>query len=74
VRPALDELVTNAKKKKVDVVLVWRFDWFARLTRNFTTALEEFRHLWIDFISHQEKYRHDLPFGQGILYHRLDNF
>jgi len=53
-RPALDELMDDAKKKKFDAVLCWRFDRFARSTKHLITALEEFRHLNIDFISYQE--------------------
>jgi DNA invertase Pin-like site-specific DNA recombinase len=50
-RPALDGLMSDARKRKFDVVLVWRFDRFARSTKHLITALEEFRHLGIDFIT-----------------------
>jgi len=38
-RPALDELVADAKKKKFDIVLVWRFDRFARSTKHLIIVL-----------------------------------
>ncbi len=38
-RPALDELMRDARKRKFDVVLFWRFDRFARSTRHLITAL-----------------------------------
>ena len=44
-RPALNELMNDAKKRKFDVVLVWRFDRFARSTKHLVTALYEFRNL-----------------------------
>ena len=47
-RPALDELMEDARKRKFDAVLCWRFDRFARSTKHLITALEEFRHLNID--------------------------
>ena len=50
-RPALDELMADARKRKFDVVLVWDFSRFARSTQHLINALEEFRHLGIDFIS-----------------------
>jgi DNA invertase Pin-like site-specific DNA recombinase len=50
-RPELDQLMNDARKRRFDVVLVWRFDRFARSTKHLVTALEEFRHLGIDFIS-----------------------
>jgi DNA invertase Pin-like site-specific DNA recombinase len=36
------------------VVVVWRFDRFARSVKQLVMALEEFRTLGIEFISHQE--------------------
>ncbi len=33
-RPALNELMNDAKKRRFDVVLVWRFDRFARSTKH----------------------------------------
>ncbi len=53
-RPALSELMNDAKKRKFDVVLVWRFDRFARSTKHLINSLYEFRNLGIDFISYQE--------------------
>jgi len=65
-RPALDELMSDAKKKKFDVVLVWRFDRFARSTKHLITALEEFRHLGIEFISYQENVDTASPLGKAM--------
>jgi len=65
-RPALDELMDDAKKKKFDAVLCWRFDRFARSTKHLITALEEFRHLGIDFISYQENIDTSSPLGKAM--------
>jgi len=46
--------MNDARKRRFCAVLVWRFDRFARSTKHLVTALEEFRHLGIDFISFQE--------------------
>jgi DNA invertase Pin-like site-specific DNA recombinase len=56
----------DAKKRRFDVVLVWRFDRFARSTRHLILALEEFRHLKIDFISYQENIDTSSPLGSAI--------
>lgn len=32
-RPELNRLIDDVRKRKVDVVLVWRFDRFARSTK-----------------------------------------
>ncbi len=47
-RPALNELMNSAKKRRFDMVLVWRFDRFARSTKHLILALEEFKNLGID--------------------------
>ncbi len=65
-RPALDELMNDAKKKKFDAVLCWRFDRLARSTKHLITALEEFRHLGIDFISYQENIDTSSPLGKAL--------
>ena len=65
-RPALGELKNDAKKRKFDMVLVWRFDRFARSTKHLVTALHEFRHLGIDFISFQENIDTSSPLGEAI--------
>jgi DNA invertase Pin-like site-specific DNA recombinase len=65
-RPALDQLMNDARKRKFDVVLVWRFDRFARSTKHLITALEEFRHCGIEFISYQENIDTSSPMGKAM--------
>ena len=65
-RPALNELMDAAKKRKFDAVLVWRFDRFARSTRHLINALEEFKNLGIDFVSYQENIDTSSPLGSAI--------
>jgi DNA invertase Pin-like site-specific DNA recombinase len=65
-RPGLDRLMNDARKRKFDVVLVWRFDRFARSTKHLVNALYEFRNLGIDFISYQENIDTSSPLGEAI--------
>ncbi|MDA2933976.1 recombinase family protein [Acidobacteria bacterium AH-259-D05] len=65
-RPALDELMDDARKRRFDVVLVWRFDRFARSTKHLILALAEFRNLGIDFVSFQENIDTSSPLGSAI--------
>ena len=65
-RPALDELMADAKKRKFDAVLCWRFDRIARSTKHLITALEEFRHMGIDFVSYQENIDTSSPLGKAM--------
>lgn len=50
-RPALDRLMDAVRRRKVDVVVVWKFDRFARSTRHLLEALAEFEALGVQFIS-----------------------
>jgi len=65
-RPALNELMNDAKKRRFDVVLVWRFDRFARSTKHLILALEEFKNLGVDFVSYQENIDTSSPLGSAI--------
>ena len=65
-RPALNQLMDDACKRRFDVVLVWRFDRFARSTKHLILALEEFRNLGIDFVSYQENIDTSSPLGGAI--------
>lgn len=65
-RPALDQLMNDARKKRFDAVLVWRFDRFARSTKHLVTSLDEFNHLGIDFISFMENIDTSSPMGKAM--------
>jgi DNA invertase Pin-like site-specific DNA recombinase len=65
-RPDLDRLMMDAKRGRFDVVVVWRFDRFARSVKQLVMALEEFRSLGIDFVSHQEALDISTPMGKAM--------
>jgi len=65
-RPALNELMNDAKKRRFDVVLVWGFDRFARSTKHLILALAEFKNPGIDFVSYQENIDTGSPLGSAI--------
>ena len=65
-RPALDELLRDARKRKFDVVLVWKFDRFARSLRQLVSALELFRNFGIGFVSATEAIDTSLPSGELV--------
>jgi DNA invertase Pin-like site-specific DNA recombinase len=56
----------DTRKHKLDAVLVWRFDRFARSTKHLLTALDEFRSAGIQFISYQENMDTGSPLGQAL--------
>ena len=63
-RPALNRMLADARKRKFDIILVWRFDRFARSTKQLILALEEFKGLGIRFISYQENIDLGSPSGE----------
>jgi len=65
-RPELDRLMTDARRRRFDVVLVARFDRFARSTKHLVLALEEFNSLGIDFVSLNESIDTSTPMGKMI--------
>jgi len=65
-RPALDALLGDARKKRFDLIAVWRFDRFARSVKHLVLALEELRGLGIGFVSYQENVDTSSPLGQAI--------
>ena len=65
-RPALNELMAHAKKRRFDAVLVARFDRFARSTRHLVLALDEFNALGVDFISLSESIDTSTPMGKMV--------
>lgn len=65
-RPHYRQLMEAARKRHLDVVLVWRYDRFARSTQALVQALQEFQRLRIDFISYQENIDTTTPQGEMI--------
>ena len=65
-RPQYQALFAAARKRQIEVVLVWRYDRFARSTQALVQALHEFHRLGVDFISYQENIDTTTPQGELI--------
>jgi len=65
-RPQLDALIREARDRAFDCVLVWKFDRFARSTTHLLSALEEFNHLGIRFVSIQDQIDTASPMGKAV--------
>lgn len=65
-RPALDRLMSDAHKRKFDVVVCWRFDRFARSVSHLLRALENFNALGVAFVSLSENVDTTTPTGKMI--------
>jgi len=65
-RPALNRLLVDAKRRKFDCVLVYRYDRFARSLRQLVNALSEFDALGIHFVSLHEGVDTSTPNGRLV--------
>ena len=65
-RPNLDRLMQDAKRRKFDCVLVWKFDRFARSVSHLLRALEEFHALGLEFVSLTEMCDTTTPQGKML--------
>lgn len=65
-RPQLDVLLAACRKRRVDAVVVYRYDRFARSLRQLVNALDEFRSLDIEFISLHEGVDTSTPNGRLV--------
>ncbi len=65
-RPQLKELMKAAQNHEFDCVLVWKFDRFARSVSHLLSALEEFNHLGIRFVSVCDQVDSNSPMGKAM--------
>jgi DNA invertase Pin-like site-specific DNA recombinase len=65
-RPALNEMLKDCRRGSVDVVVVWKFDRFARSLKALISGLELCRSLGIDFVSVTEAVDTSLPAGELV--------
>jgi DNA invertase Pin-like site-specific DNA recombinase len=66
-RPALDELMEDARRHKFDVLIVWSIDRLARSTKHLLQTLDELNGLGIQFLSQQEAIDTEGPLGRAIV-------
>ena len=65
-RPELNQLMADAHRRKFDVVIVWKFDRFARSVSHLLRALETFNALGVAFVSLSENVDTTTPTGKMI--------
>src|SRR6266849_2630130 len=65
-RPGLDDLLRDCRRRAIDVVVVWKFDRFARSLKNLIAGLELCRALGIYFVSVTEAVDNSLLAGEML--------
>lgn len=72
-RPAFSQLMEDARKRKIDIVLVWRLDRFGRSLKHLIVSLDELRTLGIGFVSYKESLDFTTATGR-LMFHLLGAF
>ena len=63
-RPALQQLLSDLKKEKIDIVFVYKIDRLTRSPKDFYQLIEFFEQAKIDFISITERFDTSTPAGR----------
>jgi DNA invertase Pin-like site-specific DNA recombinase len=71
--PAFTAMMEDAHQRRFDVVLVWKFDRFARSLTGLIEALHTFSSLGIDFISSTQAIDTTTPMGR-LFFHMVGAF
>ena len=66
-RPGLDQMMSDARHGRFDVLLVWSFDRLARSVVHFLQVLDELNHLEIEFVSFREQIDTGGPLGRALI-------
>ncbi len=65
-RPKREELLKLARRREIDVVLVWKLDRFGRSLADLVTTLDELRNLDVLFVSLTESLDFSTPVGRAM--------
>src|SRR6187551_2329816 len=63
-RPALDQLLADARRRRFDVVVCWRLDRLGRNLKHLITLLDELQALGVAFVSLAEAIDATTPAGK----------
>jgi DNA invertase Pin-like site-specific DNA recombinase len=63
-RPALNSMLNDLRRRKIDVVVVWKLDRLARSLKQLLTIGEECRSLGVDLVSLRQNIDTTLPAGR----------
>lgn len=65
-RQARERLIEAARRREIDVVLVWRLDRWGRSVTDLLATLQELRHLGVGFVSLTEALDLTTPAGRAM--------
>jgi DNA invertase Pin-like site-specific DNA recombinase len=66
-RPGLDQLMSDARRGRFDVVMVWASDRLARSVKHFLEVLDELGRLNVEYVSFRENLDTGGPLGRAVV-------
>jgi DNA invertase Pin-like site-specific DNA recombinase len=66
-RPGLDQMMTDARRGRFDVVLVWASDRIARSVKHFLDVLDELDRIGVEYVSFRENIDTGGPLGRALV-------
>lgn len=67
-RPAFNEMLDHARKRRFDVLLVWKLDRLSRSLQDLINTLAELGSLGIDFVSFDNALDTSMPTGKLVFH------
>lgn len=67
-RPKFQELLSDIKKEKFDILICYRLDRISRNVSDFSSTLDELQGYGVDFISIKEQFDTTSPMGRAMIY------
>jgi len=65
-RPAYTEMLGDARRRRFDLLLVWKLDRLSRSLKDLIATLDELGHLGIDFVSYDNQLDTSSPSGKLV--------
>jgi putative DNA-invertase from lambdoid prophage Rac len=65
-RPAREELLAAARRRQIDVILVWKLDRWGRSTSDVVLTIKELLDLRVDFVSYTDALDFTTPIGRAM--------
>lgn len=67
-RPELDRLLADARRRRLDILVVWRSDRLFRSLKHMVTTLDELAAMGVGFVSVTEPFDTSTPSGRLLLH------